>query len=297
MIAPFPWFGGKSRVAKEVWSRFGNVPNYVEPFGGSLAVLLGRPSKGATETVNDLDGFIVNFWRAIQRAPDEVLLHSNHPVSELDMYARHKVIIKERLTLKSRLVADIEACDPKIAGWWLWGIASWIGNKFGEKDYRRMHLGSPQGINTVSRKDLKGLLTRLSFRLSSVRITCCDWTRVVSPACTVHHGLTGVFLDPPYSVKASRTKDLYTVDSDQVAFAVQKWAVQNGSNSLLRIAMCGYEGEFQFPESWAKFSWTAGGGYTGFGSKSSGSKGQVNRHRERIWFSPSCPRWSSVIPV
>lgn len=37
--APFPWFGGKSRVAPQVWERFGDVDNYVEPFAGSLAVL------------------------------------------------------------------------------------------------------------------------------------------------------------------------------------------------------------------------------------------------------------------
>jgi site-specific DNA-adenine methylase len=41
MMAPFPWFGGKSRAAKLIWSRLGDVPNYVEPFAGSLAVLLG----------------------------------------------------------------------------------------------------------------------------------------------------------------------------------------------------------------------------------------------------------------
>ena len=29
---PFPWFGGKSRIAPEVWRRFGNVRNYVDPF-------------------------------------------------------------------------------------------------------------------------------------------------------------------------------------------------------------------------------------------------------------------------
>lgn len=36
--APFPWFGGKSRVAPLIWARFGEVRNYVEPFAGSLAV-------------------------------------------------------------------------------------------------------------------------------------------------------------------------------------------------------------------------------------------------------------------
>lgn len=41
--APFPWFGGKSKVAGLVWERFGEVENYVEPFFGSGAVLLGRP--------------------------------------------------------------------------------------------------------------------------------------------------------------------------------------------------------------------------------------------------------------
>lgn len=53
--APFPWFGGKSRVAHLVWDAFGDVPNYVEPFAGSLAVLLGRPHPAKIETVNDKD--------------------------------------------------------------------------------------------------------------------------------------------------------------------------------------------------------------------------------------------------
>ena len=41
--APFPWFGGKARIAAQVWQRFGDVRNYVEPFFGSGAVLLNRP--------------------------------------------------------------------------------------------------------------------------------------------------------------------------------------------------------------------------------------------------------------
>lgn len=58
--APFPYFGGKARVASDVWSRFGDVSNYCEPFFGSGAVLLNRPPSArdhTTETVNDLDGF------------------------------------------------------------------------------------------------------------------------------------------------------------------------------------------------------------------------------------------------
>lgn len=56
--APFPYFGGKSRIAQEVWRRFGDTPNYVEPFLGSGAVLLGRPHDPGMETVNDADGLV-----------------------------------------------------------------------------------------------------------------------------------------------------------------------------------------------------------------------------------------------
>ena len=65
--APFPYFGGKSKAAPLVWERFGDVANYVEPFAGSLAVLLSRPSDHthAKERVNDKDGYISNFWRAL----------------------------------------------------------------------------------------------------------------------------------------------------------------------------------------------------------------------------------------
>lgn len=88
--APFPWFGGKSRVASLVWERFGDVPNYVEPFFGSGAVLLGRPTPPGTETVNDLDCYIANFWRAVQAEPHAVAAHADWPVNEADLVARLK---------------------------------------------------------------------------------------------------------------------------------------------------------------------------------------------------------------
>lgn len=89
MKAPFPWFGGKSRVQVQVWERFGDVRNYVEPFAGSLAVLLGRPSEPKIETVNDLDCWIANFWRALAADPEQLAHHADWPVNEADLHARH----------------------------------------------------------------------------------------------------------------------------------------------------------------------------------------------------------------
>jgi DNA adenine methylase len=45
--------------------------HYVEPFAGSLAVLLAKiPSP--METVNDLDGRLMNFWRVLRDQPSEL---------------------------------------------------------------------------------------------------------------------------------------------------------------------------------------------------------------------------------
>ena len=95
MRAPFPWFGGKSRVADLVWARFGDVPNYVVPFAGSLAVLLERPHEPKTETVNDLDCYLSNFWRALQAEPEAVARWADWPVNEADLHARHWWLVRQ----------------------------------------------------------------------------------------------------------------------------------------------------------------------------------------------------------
>ncbi len=125
--APFPWFGGKAPVAHEVWQALGNVEHYVEPFFGSGAVLLNRPHAPKTETVNDLDGFVANAWRAMQAAPDEVARWADWPTNECDLHARHLWLVGQRDALSERLMADADWFDAKAAGWWIWGACNWIG--------------------------------------------------------------------------------------------------------------------------------------------------------------------------
>jgi hypothetical protein len=127
--APFPYFGGKRRVAPIVWRAFGpDVPNYVEPFFGSGAVLLGRPGgPGKIETVNDLDRMVANFWRAVAANPDDVVKWADWPVNEADMHARHRWLVAKIAYLREQMHVDPDFFDVKIAGWWVWGICMWIG--------------------------------------------------------------------------------------------------------------------------------------------------------------------------
>jgi DNA adenine methylase len=134
MKSPYPYFGGKSSVAQIVWERLGNVPNYVEPFLGSAAVLLARPAdhlkEPRIETVNDKDGFISNFWRAVQADSEAVARWADWPVNENDLHARHAWLVGKRDSLVEWLEGDPDYFDPQIAGWWVWGMSLWIGGNF-----------------------------------------------------------------------------------------------------------------------------------------------------------------------
>ncbi len=329
MIAPFPYFGGKSRVADVVWRAFGDVPNYVEPFAGSLAVLLARPHDYAAriETVNDADGMISNFWRATQSNPDEVACWADWPVNEADLHARHIWLLGQRERITERLMADPDFFDAKVAGWWVWGICSWIGSGWcsGNGPWQNVdgiltktkragvsrqlpHLrNAGMGINrqlphlrnagmgqcAVWSEHLQDIMRALADRLRRVRVCCGDWSRVCGPFPTHKLGITGVFLDPPYSAEAGRDNELYSVEDLSVAHDVRAWAIANGDNPKMRIALCGYDTEHAMPDTWTAYAWKTGGGYGRLGE----GRGRANAAREVIWFSPYCLPRESAIPA
>ena len=129
-------FGGKRRVAHHVWDRFGDVASYNEPFAGSLAVLLARPTAPKVETVNDLDAALANFWRALKHDPDAVAYHCDDPVNEVDLHARHKFLVANLPALREKAMADPEYYDAKMAGWWVYGICLWIGSGWCQNPHR-----------------------------------------------------------------------------------------------------------------------------------------------------------------
>mgnify|MGYP003600559401 CR=1 FL=1 len=239
--APFPYFGGKSKAAPAVWAAFGGgVKNYVETFAGSAAMLLAAPEGKRIETINDFDGFVANFWRALAHDPDAVAHAADWPVNEVDLVARHSWLVRHRAPITEQLCADPAWYDARSAGWWVWGACNWIGAGWcsgdgpwvhdgtrlvrkegdaGQGIRRKLpHLGDAgQGINRqlphlgnagrgINRDS--GPLTRRAFimdwfgklheRLRDVRVTCGDWQRVLKDSVTTRHGLTAVFLDPPY---------------------------------------------------------------------------------------------------
>jgi DNA adenine methylase len=315
---PFPWFGGKSRAAGIIWNALGDVDNYVEPFAGSLAVLLNRPTPPQTETVNDVDRYLANFWRAVQADPEAVADAADWPVNECDLEARHQWLVTTGREQLARLLTDPDAYDARIAGWWAWGQCAWIGSGWcsgvgpwqvvggewlrnagqgvnrqlphlrnaGQGVNRQLpHLGNAgQGSTARHREHLRQYMAGMADRLRYVRVCCGDWTRVMTPSVTFRHGVTGIVLDPPYG----EGEVDYAAGGNRTSIAaeVREWAVANGDNPDLRIVLCGYDGQHEMPDTWQVAEWKAAGGYSS--TASGDTQGKANRHRERVWISPHC---------
>lgn len=129
--APFPWMGGKSAIADLVWARVGDVQNAIDPFCGSCSWLLRRPAwhTGRIETVNDINHYVVNFFRAVVEDPAGVARYCDNPVTEADLHARHRWLELSETShrYRRRIITEPEFYSAKIAGWWAWGQSTWIG--------------------------------------------------------------------------------------------------------------------------------------------------------------------------
>lgn len=306
--APFPYFGAKRRAAPLIWEALGDPGGYIEPFAGSAAALLARPAVSGRriETLNDADGWLVNTWRAIRWAPDEVAHHAAWPISEIDYHARRAWLQERRDDrLVSWLEGDPEVFDAKAAGWWLyvaacaigdpWGAGPWrvvdghlVKGDTGRGVYRNLpHLALGHGVHRghdttgTHEEQVRAYMRTLAARLERVRITCGSWERVLTPTpLRTRSGgdpVTGVLLDPPYST----SHDLYAETEAGISCKVREWC--HTAPNDLRIVLCGYDNEHDdlLDAGWRVIQGKSGsgGGY---------SKNRANGRRERLWLSPAC---------
>jgi hypothetical protein len=291
MNAPFPYFGGKRSVVDDVWRRLGRPRQYIEPFCGSAAMLLGNPHPASLEVVGDANGFIANFWRAVKHDPDAVARGADYPVSHVEGNPRRAWLMAQRERLADGLRDAEWPGDAKAAGWWLWGQCAWIGSGWCEWSRSAEpaigqipHAGNAgRGVQAIGKiphasdadeamltsagRTALVWLRKLAARLERVRIIHGSWDR-----CLNHHfggDETALFLDPPYK----GFEQPYA--SSRVADDVEAWAREHAH---LRIALCGHVGDYAL-DGWQALRWKR----TRFTYSGDGT-----RDKECIWFSPAC---------
>jgi site-specific DNA-adenine methylase len=323
---PYIWFGGKRKVSPIVWGALGDVDHYVEPFFGGGSVFLLRPHRPRLETINDYDGFVANFWRAVQADHVAVADALDWPVNEVDLEARHRFLCRQpdKDEFLARMRHDAKYYDTKRAAWWCWGLNAWIGRGWCEGEYfpaggshgsgvcdganKLPHLGrslgvhrqlphlgnSGQGVHrqlpsTTDRREwLTDWMRQLCDRMRGVRVCCGDWSRICTDGATAHGAVVGMFLDPPYSAEANRDAALYRIEDLTVAHRVRDYCLSRTGQDRYRIVLAGYEGEHDELEQhgWRVVAWKANGGMANIARGD--TQGKINTHRERLWLSPSC---------
>lgn len=172
---PFGYHGAKVTLAPWIVSLMPQHRVYVEPFAGSLAVLLAKP-RSSIEVVNDLDGDVVNFWRMLRDRGKEL-----HRACALTPYAREEY------------GAAFEPTDDPIERarrWWV-RIEQGVAHKAGRSGWQ-------SSAASAAASTFRGHIDRLApvaERLSEVAIDCRDAAAVVRQFDTPD---ALVYCDPPY---------------------------------------------------------------------------------------------------
>jgi DNA adenine methylase len=177
---PFSYYGGKTKLAHRIVPLLPEHEHYVEPFAGSLSVLLAKPVS-RMETVNDIDQRLMTFWRVLRDRPDDLV----------------RVCM---LTPNSR--AEYKASNDAVPDDLESARRTWVmlsqGRKGGTQDKGWRYVLEPV-IQGQMHSRLTGYINRmnsLALRLALVTLECLDALDIITRYGTCPSTL--LYVDPPY---------------------------------------------------------------------------------------------------
>jgi DNA adenine methylase len=218
------YFGGKWKIGQWVVNHFPSHISYVEPFCGGASVLLQK-APSMIETINDIDGNLINFFRVLRESPDELIRRL-----ELTPYAR------------AELRAAYETTDDRIEAARRYYVRSW--QSFGGM---RKQGGGWRYCRTAARgktvTDDWCRLEHLNSVAQRLRMTQIDSDDAISIIKRYDTSETLFYVDPPYvlSARSDKTHIGYEHEMDdeqhlvlsQVLHSLQGMVVLSGYRCLL----------------------------------------------------------------
>ncbi len=184
LAPPMPYYGSKQTLGPKIAAVLPAHDHYVEPFAGSLAVLLAkRPSR--METVNDLDQDLMAFWRVLRDDPLEL-----ERVCALTPHSRAEYATAREVDLTA--VSDLERAR-----------LVWVRLTQGRAGTLRAtgwrHFQDAAGSSSGMPRYLAGYVSRLApvaERLGLVSLECRPALELIE-AYGRHSGVL-LYVDPPY---------------------------------------------------------------------------------------------------
>jgi DNA adenine methylase len=182
MKPPFPYFGGKQRIADQIVALFPQHDHYIEPYAGGLSVLMAKPVS-KLETVNDLDGDIMTFWRVLRDRPDEL-----ERVCALTPHSRAESIA----------VRDLDVADDVEHARRVWvALTQRRGGQLRPTGWR--YNIDPKGTSLSLIKYLDGYMGRFAPAAERLRNVSLE-SRPALEVIEAYGAFTGslLYVDPPY---------------------------------------------------------------------------------------------------
>lgn len=192
-LTAFSYFGGKNSQLGFILPNLPASEFYIEPFGGSAAVLLNRePAKN--EVYNDLYLNCVNFFRVLRDHPDELITRL-----KLTPNSKHEYAMAIDM---NKGLSQVDDMIERARMWFMLPVLGFYGRHKEASNWGRAY-SSANGMNGMCSKWITAVdrLYPVAERLRRVVIECADAREVIErwdrPEALF-------YLDPPY-VLASRS--------------------------------------------------------------------------------------------
>lgn len=181
MKTPISYYGGKQMLVSSILPLIPEHTTYCEPFFGGGAVFFAKP-KSPVEILNDVNQFVVNFYRQSQSNFDalnsliQATPHSRRSYRDAMVMYEHP-----------HLFTDLERA------WAFWTLCNQgYASKIGSWAFGTIDNSSEKKVNNAKARLSTG---ELSTRLGLVQIECNDALHILEMR---DRPTTFFYLDPPY---------------------------------------------------------------------------------------------------
>ena len=274
---PFPWLGGKGRLADEISARLPGPSReltYVEPFFGGGAIFFSRRPSGV-EVVNDANGEVIHFFRTLRDKPDELVGYLQNTPYSRQVFNEWRVIkAPETLPEIERAARFFYIARSSFAAESTRQTPAWA--------FARILDNRARGMSNAIDCELHHVRDRLRYAL----IECDDAVSVIR---RFDSESALIYCDPPY-VQETRREGGYS----------HEMADEDHERLLRSLLVCqGHVALSGYPSNLYRDYLETGAGWTyvdfehSCRANRSGAVGDVDRARtERLWMNPRLSEWN-----